>query len=123
MLSAKQQPENKVGTNCSNWQDILAVDRQGSILGPILFNISLCDLFLDQGINFFTNYAYETTPYIVGDNLTDVISSLTKIPQELFTWFANNQMNANHDKYHLRLSSRDGDSIQIANVAIKMFYF
>ena len=87
---------------------------QASILGPILFNIFLRDLFLDQENNYFSNYA---TPSVTGDNTTDVLSSLSKITQELFTWFANKQMKANHDKCHLLLSS--AEDIQIANVAIK----
>ena len=65
----------KVGTAYSNWQDILAGVPQGSILGPVLLNIFLCDLFLDQGNYYFTNYADDTTPYVVGDNTTDVLSS------------------------------------------------
>ena len=94
----------KVGIAYSNWQDILTGLPEGSILGPILSNIFLCDLFLNQGNNYFTNYADDTTPYVVGDNTTDVLSSLTKTTQELFTWFANNQMKTT-DKCHLLLSS------------------
>ena len=91
----------KVGNAYSNWQDILAGVPQGSILGPILFSIFLCDLLLDQGNNYFTNYADDTTLYVAGGNKTDVLSSLTKITKELITWFANNQMKANNDKCHL----------------------
>ena len=47
----------KIGTAYSNWQDILAGVPQGSIVGSILFNIFLCDAFLDQGNNYLTNYA------------------------------------------------------------------
>ena len=67
-----------------------------------------CDLFLDQGKNYFTSYKDETTLYVVGDNTTDVLLLLTNvllpnITQELFTWFANNRMKENHDKCHLLL--------------------
>ena len=81
--------------------DILVVVPQGSIPGPILFNIFLCDLFLDQKNNYFTNYADSTTPYVVGDNTTDVLFSLTKNTVELLTWFTSNQMKANYGKYYL----------------------
>ena len=47
-----------------------------------------------------------------------LLSSLTKITQELFTWFANDQMKTN-DKCHLLLSSHGVANIQIANVTIK----
>ena len=94
----------KVGNAYSNWHDILAGVPQGSILGPILFSIFLCDLLLDPGNNYFTNYTDDTTLYVADDNKTDVLSSLTKITKELFTWFANNQLKANNDKCHLLLS-------------------
>ena len=103
----------------SNWQDILAGVPQGSIIGPILFKIFLCDLFLDQGNNYFTNCADDTTPYVVSNNTTNALSSVTKITQELSTWFANNQMKINHDKCHLLLSSHEDAKVQIANVTTK----
>ena len=109
----------KAGTAYSNQQDILAGVPQGSILGPILLKIFLCDLFLYQENNYFTNYGDDRTPYVVGDNTTDVLSSLTKITQEPFTWFASNQMKANRDKYHLFLSSHENANIQIANATIQ----
>ena len=74
--------------------DILAGDQEGSIFRLILFIF----FFLDWGGNYFTNYADGTTPYVVGDNTTDVLNSLTKIAQELFTWFANSKMKTNQDK-------------------------
>ena len=55
---------------------------QGSILGPILYNIFLCDQFLDQGNTYFTNNADDATSDIVGDNTIDVPSGLTKITQK-----------------------------------------
>ena len=67
----------------------------------------------------FTNYADDTTPYVLANNTAEVIENLTIITQKLFTWFANNQMKVNHDKYHLLLSTRGEANIQIANTTIK----
>ena len=60
----------KVRAAHNNWQDTLAGAPQGSNFGSIVFNISSCDLFLDLGNNYFTNYADDTTPYVVGNNTT-----------------------------------------------------
>ena len=45
--------------------------------------------------------------------------SLTKYTHQLFTWFANKQIIANHDKCYLLLNSHDDANIEITNVIIK----
>ena len=47
----------------SSWEEILFGVPQGSILGPLLFNIFVCDLFdfIDNGVNI-ESYADDTTP-------------------------------------------------------------
>ena len=44
---------------------------------------------------------------------------MSNLAQKLFTWFANNKMKANHDKFHLILSSQESFNIEIANFTIK----
>ena len=39
---------------------------QGSILGPLLFNINMIDLFYECEENDIANYADDTTPYSFG---------------------------------------------------------
>ena len=117
-LQARKQ-RNKVGSSYSSWEDITSWVTQDSILGQLLLNILLCDLFHEYQNNYFANYAVNTTPYIVGDKSTVVLTNLSCFAQKLFTWFANNRMKANHDKCHILLNTQERFNIQIANFTIK----
>ena len=117
LLNRKQR--TKIGSSYSTWEKIISGVPQDSILGSLLFNIFLCDPFLEHEDCCFTNYADDTTPYVVANNIVEVKENLNIITQKLFTWFANNQIKVNHDKCHLLLTTYEEANIRIANTTIK----
>ena len=97
----------KINNSYSSWQELFFGVPQGSILGPLLFNIFLCDLFLNVEDIDIASYADDNTPYTTGKSVPEVIEKLEDTSDKLFKWFSDNGMKANPDKCHLLLSSND----------------
>ena len=66
----------KVNNAFSDFNDLLLGVPQGSILGPLLFNIYICDLFFFIEKDNVTSYADDTTPYSNGKNVVTVLENL-----------------------------------------------
>ena len=60
----------------NSWEEILSGVPQGSTLGPPLFNIFMCDMFLILKPTYFTGYADDSKPSVVRANIEDVIKAL-----------------------------------------------
>ena len=56
-----------VNNNFSQWKDIFSGVPQGSILGPLMFNICINDIFLILDNGCLSNYAGDTTLYSTGE--------------------------------------------------------
>ena len=92
---------------------------QGSILGPLLFNIDLIDLFYECEESNIASYADDTTPYSCARDTQTVISELKSISSKLFHWFQYNHLKANPGKCHLLLSSKTPTDVSIGDASIK----
>ena len=59
----------KINSSFSSYLDIFQGILQGSILGPLLFNLFLCDLFLFVEEADITSYTDDNTLYVCSENV------------------------------------------------------
>ena len=97
-LSDREQ-RMKIGQTTSSWQNIQKGVPQGSILGPILFNVFINDIFYFIKIGMLTNYADDNTISVCFRSLEQGISTLTDETTVAISWFDNNLMQANPSKF------------------------
>ena len=96
-LSNRKQ-RTKINSDFSSWEEVWFGVPQESILGPLLFNIFLCDSFFIMNETDFASYADNNTSYVAANNIEDVMIKLQNASLTLSRWFYNNQMKANPDK-------------------------
>jgi retron-type reverse transcriptase len=89
----------KSGTALSTCQDIYKGIPQGSILGPVLLNIFINDIFYFIPDSSLYNYADDNTLSYSGYDLDKIINTLEKDSHNLIDWFTLNQMKVNPDKF------------------------
>ena len=87
------------------WETITSGVSQRSILGPLLFNNELCDLFFILISYDIASCADNNMPYVTTEIIKSVIELLGKILVTIFKWFKDNQMQSNADRYHVLTST------------------
>ena len=116
-LSNRKQ-RTKVDSFYSFWEAMLCGVLQSSILGPLLLNIFMCDMFLIFRSTFFTGYADDITQFVARENIADVTKALEKIGENFLNSFLNNEMKLNTDKFHLLLNSQESNTLKIGDLHI-----
>ena len=92
---------------------------QGSVLGPLLFNIYINDLFFSDEFQMM-NFADDCSPYNFSLSINDVIHTLEKQTALLIELYKCNYLKSNPDKWHLILSGRE--PTLFANVGNKRIF-
>ena len=75
---SNHKERTKVDSFYSSWEVIPSGVPQHSMLGPLLFNIFMCDMFLMLKATYFTGYPDDITPFLLRDDDDH---------DELFLWY------------------------------------
>ena len=92
--------QSKINAPFSSWTELLQGVQQGSVLGPLSFNVYLNDLFFSLDCNV-CNFADDTTPFICNKNFDFVLNELERNSNIAIDWFQSNYTKMNSDKCHL----------------------
>ena len=116
-LKGRKQ-RTKIHSSYSFFAEILFGEPQGSILGPLLFNAYIGDLFYDIDDLDFASFADDNTPYSCLSDMISVLGQLKGGIDKIFDWFKKHFLKGNADKCHLITSSKTPVGIEVANMNI-----
>ena len=96
-----RQQRVKVNGSFSSWKQLTLGVPQGSVLGPLLFNIYINDLLFSLNNTDVCNYADDTTLFACDIDTDSVVTRLELDSARAIKWFSDNYMKLNEDKCHL----------------------
>ena len=91
---------------------------QRSILGQLLINAYICDLFYDIEDLDFASFADDNAPYSCLSDMISVLGQLKGGIDKKFDWFKKNFLTGNAGKCHSITSSKKAVVIEVANMTI-----
>ena len=117
-----RQHRVKIGNSLSSFLSINIGVPQGSILGPILFNIFLNDLLLSTREAELCNFADDNTLFAIAKTLAEVISKLNIEIRDILHWFKINGLVANPGKFQVMFLGRFEpiDTFTIGDIKVKV---
>ena len=85
LTSRKQRV--KIKSTYSSWLDVKSRLPQGSVLGPLLFNIFSTDIFYAVEASDISNFAEDNTIYVLSHNSESIIAKLEIDTYNTLKWF------------------------------------
>ena len=102
----------------SEWAVIRKGIPQGSILGPLLFNVFVNDMFHFMEKCDLYNYADDNSLSVASYYMHDVLSYLSRDCKNSVKWFRDNGMQANPSKFQFMIISHSGFDASNATLQI-----
>ena len=105
-----RKQRTKVNGAYSSWKNLTCGVQQGSILGPLLFNIFTNDIFYFIDKCKIANFADDNTIYRTEDEILKLLKTLEEETSVVLNWFKINEMKSNEDKCHLIVATTNNNS-------------
>ena len=107
----KRRKQNvKIDDILSTFQSLITGVPQGSILGPILFNIFLNDLLTTLENSEIYNFADDNTISSISKEKQALLTTLEKDSEKAIDWFRQNNMIVNPQKFRSLILQTSGNS-------------
>ena len=114
-LSNRKQ-RTKIGSSFSYWFDIFVGVPRGSILGPLLLNIFINDLFFMIIRSDVCNFADDNTLYSCGKKLENIFVNLKIDLKNVLYWFQVNSLKANPGKFQFIILGDKQNNTFVLNI-------
>ena len=105
----KRKQGVKINNNISNFLILLSGVPQGSILGPIMFNLFINDIIFFMKKSDLHNYADDNTIAAYENSIESLVNTLESESDIAIQWFEENEMIVNPDKFQAIIINKHGN--------------